>query len=64
MEKKEKFWMGAALLFLGIIAGFMLAPIKKGIYCGNNNGNNGANRSLDDGDSDEAAADDSEDLPF
>lgn len=60
MEKKEKFWMGAALLFLGVIVGFMLAPIKKGIYCGNN----GTNRSLDDGDSDEAAADDSEDLPF
>ena len=26
--------------YLGIIKGFLLAPIKKGVSCGNNNGNN------------------------
>lgn len=64
MEKKEKFWMGAALLFLGVIVGFMLAPVKKGIYCGNNNRNNSANRYLNDEDFDEADMDGSKDLPF
>lgn len=27
----------------GIIIGFYISPIKKGIYCGNNNGNNNGN---------------------
>lgn len=29
----------AAAFLLGIVLGFMFSPIKKGIYCGNNNGN-------------------------
>ena len=27
-------------LFIGMVIGFLLAPIKKGVSCGNNNGNN------------------------
>ncbi|HCD44497.1 MAG TPA: hypothetical protein DEQ64_12330, partial [Lachnoclostridium sp.] len=26
-------------LLLGCVLGFLLAPIKKGVYCGNHNGN-------------------------
>lgn len=40
MNKKEKILLGAACFFSGVVAGFLIAPIKKGIYCGNNNGNN------------------------
>ena len=39
MNKKEKILLGAACFFAGVVAGFLIAPIKKGIYCGNNNGN-------------------------
>ena len=34
------FWKGLALFLLGVIVGFMFAPIKKGIKIGCNNGNN------------------------
>lgn len=34
----EKKLMVTAAMMFGIIVGFMFAPIKKGIYCGNNNG--------------------------
>ena len=40
MNKKEKILLGAACFFAGTVVGFLIAPIKKGIYCGNNNGNN------------------------
>ncbi len=36
MEKRLV--MGVCLL-AGMVLGFMMAPVKKGIYCGNNNGN-------------------------
>lgn len=26
--------------FIGVVIGFLIAPIKKGVSCGNNNGNN------------------------
>ncbi|MEM1483272.1 hypothetical protein V6615_00180 [Oscillospiraceae bacterium PP1C4] len=39
MEKTIKFLLATTFLFLGIIIGFMWSPAKKGIYCGNNNGN-------------------------
>lgn len=29
----------AMFLFLGIVIGFLIAPIKKGILCGDNSGN-------------------------
>jgi len=35
----EKKLVTASAFLLGIVIGFMFAPIKKGIYCGNNNGN-------------------------
>ena len=38
MKLDEKVLLGAACFFAGAVAGFLIAPIKKGIYCGNNNG--------------------------
>ena len=40
MNKKDTILLGAACFFSGMVAGFFIAPIKKGIYCGNNSGNN------------------------
>lgn len=40
MDKNEKILLGAACFFAGAVAGFLIAPIKKRIYCGNNRGNN------------------------
>lgn len=40
MDKNEKILLGAACFFAGAVAGFLIAPIKKGVCCGNNNGNN------------------------
>ena len=34
----SKFWMGFALFLLGVIAGFFIAPIKKGMTVGCYNG--------------------------
>lgn len=34
------FWKGFALFLLGIVIGFWLSPIKKGVKIGCNNGNN------------------------
>lgn len=39
MNKSTGFLIGIIGLLGGIILGFMLAPIKNGIECGNNNGN-------------------------
>ena len=42
--KKHNFVSGAMLLFLGMVLGFLFAPIKKGIHIeisNNGNGNNG-----------------------
>ena len=35
----EKILVTATALCFGIIVGFLFAPIKKGVYCGNHNGN-------------------------
>ncbi len=35
----EKNLIVSTALLLGIIIGFVFAPIKKGVYCGNHNGN-------------------------
>ena len=35
----EKILVTATALCFGIIVGFLFSPIKKGIYCGNHNGN-------------------------
>lgn len=39
MKCKEKILFGATCFLGGVVVGFLIAPIKKGIYCGNNNGN-------------------------
>ena len=39
MNDKEEVLLGAACFFAGAVVGFLLAPVKKGIYCGNNSGN-------------------------
>lgn len=37
MTKKEAFFFGGFWLWLGVVIGFLLAPIKKGVEVGNNN---------------------------
>ncbi len=37
------FWKGFSLFLLGVIVGFLIAPIKKGVKMGCNNGNNNGN---------------------
>lgn len=39
MEKTIKILLACTFLFLGIIIGFLCSPVKRGVYCGNNNGN-------------------------
>lgn len=39
MKNKERALFGAVCFLSGIVIGFLFAPIKKGIYCANNNGN-------------------------
>lgn len=41
MKKTLAFLMSAAFFFAGITLGFVLSPIKKGIFIGNNSGNRG-----------------------
>ncbi|WP_312642698.1 hypothetical protein [Hydrogenoanaerobacterium sp.] len=56
--------LSAMFLFLGIIIGFLCAPIKKGVYCGNHNGNTYLSPADElDLDEDEDV-DSSDDLPF
>lgn len=42
MKKSTAFWMGLACLAIGVVWGFLLAPVKKGvtIYACNNGSNN------------------------
>ncbi|MGG7165351.1 hypothetical protein [Clostridium ihumii] len=44
MKNNEKILLGTTCFLAGIVGGFLIAPIKKGIYCGNNNGNLFANK--------------------
>lgn len=37
MKNNEKALLGLTCFLGGVVAGFLIAPIKKGIYCGNNN---------------------------
>lgn len=43
MRKATGFLLSIIFLLSGIILGFFIEPVKKGIYCGNNNGNNNSN---------------------
>lgn len=38
-ERKEKMLIAMTCLFAGMVIGFLIAPIKGGIECGNNSGN-------------------------
>lgn len=44
----EKVLVVLCCVLFGVIQGFLLAPIKKGISCGNNNGSNNYNEYADD----------------
>lgn len=37
--KGEKVLLVSTCILYGIVMGFLIAPIKQGIHCGNNNGN-------------------------
>ena len=39
MSKRFFILLAIACFQAGVILGFLLAPIKKGVYCGNHNGN-------------------------
>lgn len=39
VKNKETLLLSTTCFLAGIVAGFLISPIKKGIYCGNNNGN-------------------------
>ena len=39
MKNNEKILFGVACFLGGVVTGFLIAPIKKGMYCGNNCGN-------------------------
>ena len=45
MNKTLSFFKCATFFFFGIVLGFLIAPIKKGISVGNNSGNNSCNDS-------------------
>lgn len=40
MKNNEKILLSMACFFGGVVAGFLIAPIKRGGCCGNNSGNN------------------------
>ena len=58
MDRKMTTLIGLVCLLAGVIVGFLLAPVKKGIYCGNNSGNSYGGWGYDDEEEDEDA------LPF
>lgn len=68
MEKKNSnFWMGFAMLAIGIVIGFLIAPMKKGVNVKNICGNQMSPEDLDLLDCcgyDEIGQDDEEDLAF
>lgn len=39
MNRREEKLLGLACFLGGMVAGFLIAPIKKGMYCVNNSGN-------------------------
>jgi len=40
MKKSTVVFTSAFFFLLGVVLGFVFAPIKKGLYIGNNSGNN------------------------
>lgn len=43
MKNNEKVLLGLSCFLGGVVVGFFIAPIKQGIYCGNNCGNHVSN---------------------
>jgi hypothetical protein len=39
MKKSEVIIIGLCSLFVGVVIGFLISPVKKGIEIGNNSGN-------------------------
>lgn len=63
MKKSTVALLCSTMLLLGTLLGFLLSPIKKGLYIGNNSGNNHNGKNpLDDGL--EVDYDDEDDMPF
>jgi hypothetical protein len=42
MKKSTGFLLATTMFFMGVTIGFLFAPIKKGVYVGNNSGNRNA----------------------
>ena len=47
MNKSTGILLALSMFFMGMVIGFIIAPIKKGISCGNNNTNCGSNNSVE-----------------
>ena len=62
MQKSTGILAAVACFLGGIIIGFLIAPAKQGIYCGNHSGNVYGGEPLPDEDCD--GYDDEDDLPF
>lgn len=60
MCKREICLLSAFMLLLGILLGFLCAPIKHGLSIGNNNGNTNYRKDDDDFEFDDS----SDDIPF
>lgn len=39
LKNKEKLLLPATCFLAGIVVGFLISPVKRGIFCGNYNGN-------------------------
>lgn len=61
VKKSTLFLLCSTMLILGTVLGFLLAPIKKGVYIGNNNGNTNCGAPKD---ADKIDSGDEEDMPF
>lgn len=54
MNKMTAFLISTICFLLGLVLGFLIAPIKKGIQIGNNSGNNYVAKSKDNYSDDDA----------
>lgn len=63
MRKREIFLLSALMLLLGLVIGFLTAPIKQGICIGNNSGNNNMGK-IESCCEDDELDDDEDDMPF
>lgn len=61
MKKSTICLLCSTMLLFGTLLGFLLSPIKKGLYIGNNSGNTNSDPHSD---QDESVYDDEDDMPF